>query len=690
MRLVIIRSLAVLTAGAAVLIAVLYVASTVDARAPVVLGFELTQSLPDDPETALITTSLEVEFNESVQVDARTVPLTLEPDVEGTVSWSGSTMTFTPRDRLELVTTYLATVGMGIRDLAGNRIATPPPAFTFSTAGRPSVARTLPEHGATDVPIDQRLQITFSTLMDTGSVERELTIEPALPHELRWSGELLEIVPTAALDAGREYVIHIGAGAADVAGVALEGRVSISFHTVAAGLSPLGVLPADGVDGIAPTAPIAVIFDRPIDPDSVDADLISITPEVAGSLDVVSPAGVPVDDSDPSAGTILRFTPSGQLPLNTTFEVTLAPGLRAVDGGLMAEPHTWTFTTGAPAATLSNQITFISDRGGVANVWAMNPDGSGQHEVSTELTAVLDYAISPDGSRIVVADGRRLIAMRADGSGRSVLTDEVHLEFDPAYAPDGQRLVFGRADAETGAGLGLWLVSVDGGEPTQIELPAEVGAAPTPTPSPSASDVEGGGLLRAPRFAPDGQALAFVDLAGRVAILELPAERLTTVEATAVASPAWLPDSSGILLTHGRAMGMALVARDGRVHAMDSFADEPIEVSLMRRSGTALTDTDLGAGALLSVDRGGRLAYLTPDGRLHVSDGPDDRGEAVPATDGERILGAHFATGEDSMVIVVAPRGEDDATSGSLELLDLETGERTVLAPEGSRPHWLP
>ncbi|MEP7082625.1 MAG: Ig-like domain-containing protein, partial [Chloroflexota bacterium] len=327
MRLVIVRSLAVLTAGAAVLIAVLYVASTVDARSPVVLRFELTQSLPDDPGTALITTSLEVEFNEPVQVDAGTAPLRLEPDVEGTVSWSGGTMTFTPRDRLQLETTYVATVGTGIRDLAGNRIGTPAPAFTFTTAGRPSVAGTLPEDGATDVPVDERLQITFSTLMDTGSVERELTIAPAVPHELRWSGELLEIVPTASLDPGREYVIHISDEATDVAGVALGDPVSITFRTVAAGVAPVAFLPADGVDGIAPTAPIAVVFDRPIDPDSVTADLLTITPEVAGSLDVVSAAGVPVPDGDPSSGTILRFLPSGPLPLNTTFDVSIAPGL---------------------------------------------------------------------------------------------------------------------------------------------------------------------------------------------------------------------------------------------------------------------------------------------------------------------------------------------------------------------------
>ncbi|MEP7082806.1 MAG: hypothetical protein ABI841_07505, partial [Chloroflexota bacterium] len=183
----------------------------------------------------------------------------------------------------------------------------------------------------------------------------------------------------------------------------------------------------------------------------------------------------------------------------------------------------------------------------------------------------------------------------------------------------------------------------------------------------------------------------FVDLTGAIAILELPSERLTTVEATAVAPPAWLPDSSGILVTQGRAVAAPLVSPDGRVHPMEAIPDDSVAVGLMRRSGTALAGTALAAGgALVTVDRDGRLAYLVPDGRLYVSDGPDDPGEAAPATDDERVLGAAFSTGENAMVIVVAPRGEAGAGSGRLELVDLETGERTVLAPEGSRPHWLP
>ena len=38
--------------------------------------------------------------------------------------------------------------------------------------------------------------------------------------------------------------------------------------------------------------------------------------------------------------------------------------------------------------------------------------------------------------------------------------------------------------------------------------------------------------------------------------------------------------------------------------------------------------------------------------------------------------------------MVVVLDAEDG--SGRLELVDLDTGERTPLAPDGSRPRWLP
>ncbi|HUH17020.1 MAG TPA: Ig-like domain-containing protein [Methylomirabilota bacterium] len=672
MRAVILRSLGVIAVGGLVLAGVLYVASTVDGRPPEVLGVALTQPLPDDPRQGVITTSLEVRFSEPVREDAA-ASLEIDPEVTGTVSWSGSTMIFTPSQPLELETSYTVSIGRGVRDLAGNEMTELPPPFTFETSGRPRVADTDPVDGATDVPVDASIDIRFSTLMDTASVDAALRLRPAVPHALRWSGELLQIIPSQPFRPGTDIEVEIGAEAADVAGVALGTRVTLGFRTVAPGLSVVTLVPADAVDGVAPRSPIAVIFDRAVDPDTVSGDLLSISPDVPGALDLVAAP----DDSD--GARVLRFTPSGPLPSNTTFEVELAPGITGPDGGGLAEPVTWTFTTGAPTATLSNQIIFISDRAGIANVWAMNPDGTAARQLSAELSPVVDYAVAPDGSSFVVGDGRRLVYSRADGSERRVLTDEGFLEFDPAYAPDARRIAFARAGAESGEGLGIWQRAIDAAAPERLEMPLPILGEPV------ADDA----WLRAPRYSPDGQALAFVDTDGRVGVVELPADRLLVAEFAAEAPPAWLPDSSAILLT-GRAGPPSQPQRvvDGRVDPLRPRTGA--EVGRMFRSGTQVDSLADGGIVVAAVAANGRVAWLDDDGTLRVADAPDEMGSTPAGMAGVSVAWVAFAPDENVVVMVLAANGEDVPAIGRVELLNLDDGDRTELGQRGMRPRWLP
>ena len=683
MRAVLLRSLLVIGVGGLALAGLLYVASTVDARPPVVVSITVTQPVAGDPNLALITTSIEVAFSEPVEADDAAGAIRLEPAVDGTASWSGSTLIFTPAEALELSTEYEVTVATGVRDLAGNEMTDAPPPFTFETAGRPRIVATDPTDGATDVAVEQTIGITFSTLMDTAVVGAELRVWPTIRYDLRWSGEELEIVPAQPLRPDTEYEVTVSGAATDAAGVAIEEAFTFAFSTVEPGLRAERLVPADGVDGIAPTTAIAIVFDRPIDPDSVDGDVLRITPDIAGSLEVVA---MPGDDAGAAAtGRVLRFTPSGPLPPNTTFDVEVAPEIvAATGGGGLAQPLAWSFTTGAPAATLSNQVTFLSDRSGVANVWSMNADGTGQHQVSAELSPIVDYAVAPDGASLIVADGRRLVFLRADGSERRVITGDEHWEFDPTYAPSGRVVAFGRADATSGSGLGLWQWEVGGGDPQPIELPDPLRPAPSPPPTPS--DEEPGRLLRAPRYSPDGLALAFIDASGAVGLLELPAQRLTLVPFGASAPPAWLPDSGVVLLVGGP---REATGEPGTVEA-------PVErlspgagdaVHRLARSGISARETALGAGwRVLAVAGDGTIAYATDRGRLGIT-ADEDEADGPLVVEDARVIGAAFAPGEEAMVIVVADEG---ATAGSLERLDLADGTRTVLAAEAWLPRWLP
>ena len=694
------RTLAVLGIGLAVLAAILYYASTDDRRPPTVLGVTLTQHLSGDAQMALTTSSIEVDFSEPIDHRTGNAAFEITPRVAGSFSWSGASLTFTPEARLPLKTDFVVSIGPGVRDLAGNLMATGRAPFEFTTVGNPLVVRSDPANNLNDVPLNVPITVDFSTLMDTASVERSLSLAPDLDVALRWSRERLTIVPAAPLEPNRVYTLTIGIGAHDQAGTPLEQPFQLSFRTVPSGLTARVLIPADGVAGIAVTTPIAIVLDRAIDPSSVRDDLLTITPAVAGSLAAIAPPGA-AGLADGSVH-ILRFQPSGALDPNTTYQVSLKPGLLGADGAAMPAGLSWTFTTGAPTGTLSNQVVFLSDRAGIANLWAMNPDGTNQRQLSAELSPVVDYAIAPDGRAFLIADGATIIRERADGSARRLLTETGVIEFDPAFSPDGTSITFGRADPVLGGGLGIWMRDADGSDPRRVELPT--GAQPTPTQGQAAHLP----LLRAPRISPDGTALAFVDDAGRISILDLKLRQLSTAPFIALSEPTWLPDSSAVLVSGlpigagfapiAYQPGTAVPLLDPASRFLLPAQLAAVQVVRLDRSSSSVVATAFGPGAARPIlDAGGRYAFIRlagPDatgGSVVLTSSLADPGAEVMRDQAARVGSAFFAPEPRAMVIarVPVPTG-DPALTGGVWVVDLSSGLAQQLSVDGSQPRWLP
>ena len=181
-----------------------------------------------------------------------------------------------------------------------------------------------------------------------------------------------------------------------------------------------------------------------------------------------------------------------------------------------------------------------------------------------------------------------------------------------------------------------------------------LGASPQPSPSPSDGAAE---PLRAPRYAPDGQALAFVDSTGSVGILELPAERLTLAPFVAAAAPIWLPDSSGVVLTGSDGTGSRARANVRRRRSCRSSSGAGDSVHRLARSGIEAVELRFGPGSeALGVGPDGSIAYADPAGLLRIAESAS-AGPAGAALTDDPVADAAIAPGEPTAVVVFAGSG---------------------------------
>jgi len=115
-----------------------------------------------------------------------------------------------------------------------------------------------------------------------------------------------------------------------------------------------------------------------------------------------------------------------------------------------------------------------------AEIYVINPDGTGLTRLTFNNYEERAPSWSPDGSRIVFmarvgthgGNGFEICVMNADGTNFVQLTDNAVFEGTPTFSPDGQKIVWGR-DVGAGQGQELFLMNADG--TNQMQLTDTVG-----------------------------------------------------------------------------------------------------------------------------------------------------------------------------------------------------------------------
>jgi large repetitive protein len=244
--------------------------------------------------------------------------------VPGTVNLTGAgtVLTFVPSNLLSTSTTYTVTAS-GVTDQAGNPLPTFTSTFTTGSSSvanttHPSVQSANPANGATAVPVNWSVGLTFNEPIDMTTVSDSTApisangISGVLSgtYSLDSTGTVLTFTPLSPRPANATIAVQVTSnGVLDLSGNG-SNSYSATFSTATGSdtTSPavVTVTPADASSGISLNTPIILTLSESLNPSTINANNIGIlvngsapsnTPGISTSADnrvvTLNPYGLP-------------------------------------------------------------------------------------------------------------------------------------------------------------------------------------------------------------------------------------------------------------------------------------------------------------------------------------------------------------------------------------------------------------
>lgn len=236
-------------------------------------------------------------------------------------------------------TTYHVTLSTEAHDTAGVQLRFPLE-FSFSTvqsAVSYSGIQSSPFHGDIYVgPLTNSFIVTFPRRMDQAATEAAVSITPAQQFFFVWpQRNVLQIYTGEPLYANTTYEVTIAASALDLDGLALGDEFSFSFETAPVTVSR--TTPSNAEVYVNPDHVITFWFNTYMVKSTV-AGAFTINPAKSGTFTW----GTRYSDNDKTA---ITFLPTGNLSVNTKYNITLSPAASDLHGDGLQEPFSFTFIT---------------------------------------------------------------------------------------------------------------------------------------------------------------------------------------------------------------------------------------------------------------------------------------------------------------------------------------------------------
>ena len=242
-----------------------------------------------------------------------------------------------PIEPLAESTTYMITINPSAASIAGMALLeTYEFFFKTSEAGpAPNVIAAIPEDGTIDNRAGQPITIIFDQRMSTTAVELATSVAPAFDYSVVWTDDDTTAIlqSHAPLDVNTNYSVTIGSSAVSSNGVSLQQEYQFDFTTGIMNLPQvLGTLPDAGQSDIPSNHPIQIVFDRSMDPESVEA-MLDVSPHFEYSTSWLE------------ADMVLLIEPAVTLPANTTYTFTIGAGALSSFGLPLKDDYKFSFTT---------------------------------------------------------------------------------------------------------------------------------------------------------------------------------------------------------------------------------------------------------------------------------------------------------------------------------------------------------
>lgn len=216
----------------------------------------------------------------------------------------------------------------------------------------PVVTNTSPLNGATNVPLDQLITVSFNEEMNPETINQtSFTVNGTsqLAGVITYSGMTATFTPSALLAPNTTYSARLTRMVKDLTGNALQTETTWTFST---GLTITPMVsstdPDNNANNVVLNKVISVNFNMPMKASTINTTTYTLKQGTTPVLGTVS-----------YSGNTAVFVPNTPLTTNTVYTATVAKSVTNLDNTTLIADYTWKFTTGtivAPTVTSTDPI----------------------------------------------------------------------------------------------------------------------------------------------------------------------------------------------------------------------------------------------------------------------------------------------------------------------------------------------